>query len=268
MADMRAQSLAAGGEDRRRNLSIPSIPMFSAVGLNARTRAALSTLPLVIVRRVEWEFAARKYECTNRELQRIRQALICERWTKSEVQDGELAIAYLRRRCSQGITSAQSALGWVYRWGAGNISKEISRAIRLWEAAMDNNDPEAANGLGLIYHHGRRDIAINGKKAQRFYEIAVEQGYPAAAVNLGVMLHDGAAGLNVDGLSAKALYELACENGDAIAANNLGLLLQHGAEGIEKDAVNAIKAYELAKISSEHSWLAIENSLEAVSRKL
>ncbi len=237
--DVRAQSLATGQRVRPINTHV-------AVGLNARTRAALSTLPLVIVRRVEWEFAARKYECSDRDLQRLRRALICERWTKSEVNDGELAIAYLRRRCAQGVTSAQSALGWVYRWGAGGAAKEVSRAMRLWEAAMESADPEAANGLGLIYHHGRRDIEADGRRAQRYYEIAVEQGYPAAAVNLGVMLHDGAAGLAVDGLSAKALYELACENGDAIAANNLGLLLQHGAPNVEKDAIAAIRAYELA----------------------
>ena len=245
--DVRAQSLATGQRVRTLNAHV------AAVGLNARTRAALSTLPLVIVRRVEWEFAARKYECSDRDLQRLRRALICERWTKSEVSDGELAIAYLRRRCAQGVTSAQSALGWVYRWGAGGAAKEVARAMRLWEAAMESSDPEAANGLGLIYHHGRRDIEADGRRAQRYYEIAVEQGYPAAAVNLGVMLHDGAAGLSVDGLSAKALYELACENGDAIAANNLGLLLQHGAPNVEKDAIAAMRAYELAIARGERN---------------
>lgn len=224
-----------------------------AVGLNNRTKVALSTLPLVIVRRVEWEFAARKYECTSSDLLKLRRALICGRWTKSEVYDGELAIAYLRRRCAQGVSSAQSALGWVYRWGAGGATKEVSRAMRLWEAAMESNDPEAANGLGLIYHHGRRDVGVDGRRAQRFYEIAVEQGYPAAAVNLGVMLHDGAAGLQMDGLSAKALYELACENGDAIAANNLGLLLQHGAPGVMKDEAAAVRAYELAVVRGERN---------------
>lgn len=242
VVDTRAQSLATSARDTP-----------AAIGLNNRTRAALSTLPLVIVRRVEWEFAARKYECSSQNLQQLRRALICERWTKSEVYDGELAIAYLRRRCAQGVTSAQSALGWVYRWGAGAASKDVSRAMRLWEAAMESNDPEAANGLGLIYHHGRRDVPVDGRRAQRFYEIAVEQGYPAAAVNLGVMLHDGAAGLDMDGLSAKALYELACQNGDAIAANNLGLLLQHGAPGVAKDGGAAVRAYELAVSRGERN---------------
>ncbi|KAI0567284.1 Sel1-repeat containing protein [Gracilaria domingensis] len=147
----------------------------------------------------------------------------------------------------EGVSSAQSALGWVYRWGAGGSLKNVSAAMREWEKAVAaSGDPEACNGLGLLYHHGRNDIAVDGERARHYYQIAVDQGYPPAAVNLGVMLHDGAAGLEPDGVAARGLYEIASRHGDAIAANNLGLLLRHGAPGVEIDAPAAVRAYELA----------------------
>lgn len=216
------------------------------LGLNQKTRMALAALPLVVVRRVEWEAAARYLGRSNSEVQKLRRALVNERWNKTEVIDGPAAVEYLCRRSEEGVASAQSALGWVYRWGAGGVKKNVEEAMRLWEESVKAGDPEAANGLGLIYHHGREEIMVDGERARGYYELAVQQGYPAAAVNLGVMLHDGAAGLGVDGATARRLYEMACRHGDGIAANNLGLLLQHGAEGVECDAAAAVEAFELA----------------------
>lgn len=216
------------------------------IGLNDKTRSGLSCLPLVVVRRVEWEAAARYLRRSEKELLHLRRALVDQRWTKSDVSDGAAAIAYLSERVAEGVTSAQSALGWIYRWGAGGVKKDVQEAMRLWKLAVATKDPEAANGLGLIFHHGRDTIPVDGLRAKMYYEQAVAQGYPAAAVNLGVMLHDGAAGLPVDGLAARRLYELAVAHDDAIAANNLALLLQHGAKGVERDAGAAVRMYEVA----------------------
>lgn len=216
------------------------------LGLNQRTRAALSCLPLVIVRRVEWEAAARYLKRSAAELRAIRIALVNERWNKADVRDGDSAIEYLGRRSEEGVASALSALGWIYRWGAGGVRKDIQKAMSLWLQAVKTRDAEAANGLGLLYHHGRDKVQTDGLRARACYQIAVDEGYPAAAVNMGVMLHDGAAGLPADGAAARKLYEMACEHGDAIAANNLGLLLQHGAEGMKRDAEGAVVAYEMA----------------------
>lgn len=215
-------------------------------GLNQRTRAALSCLPVVIVRRVEWEAAARYLSCSAVELRAIRKALVNERWNKADVRNGASAVEYLGRRSAEGVASAHSALGWIYRWGAGGVRKDIQEAMSLWLQAVEAHDAEAANGLGLLYHHGRDKVQADGLKARTYYRIAVDEGYPAAAVNMGVMLHDGAAGLPADGVAARELYEMACAHGDAIAANNLGLLLQHGAEGVKRDAPGAVAAYETA----------------------
>lgn len=224
---------------------------YTALGLNPKTQKALSALPLVVVRRVEWEAAARYLRRSNAEIGRLRSALVNEKWNKSDVRSGRSAAEYLQKRSEEGVASAQSALGWVYRWGAGGWKKDVREALNQWEMAAKHGDPEACNGLGLLYHHGREDIPVNGEHAKRYYQIAVDQGYPAAAVNLGVMLHDGAAGVAPDGVAARGLYEMASRHGDAIAANNLGLLLQHGAPGVERDAAGAVKAYETAIYRNE-----------------
>ncbi|PXF45803.1 Cytochrome c oxidase assembly factor 7 [Gracilariopsis chorda] len=217
------------------------------LGLNDKTRVALAALPLCVVRRVEWEAAARYLRRSEEEIRALRGALMTEKWNKNDVKNGAAASEYLKKRSAEGVSSAQSALGWIYRWGAGGILKNVSSAMREWEKAVAAaGDPEACNGLGLLYHHGRNEIAVDGEKARRYYQLAVDQGYPAAAVNLGVMLHDGAAGLTPDGIAARGLYEIASRHGDAIAANNLGLLLRHGAPGVEVDAPAAVDAYHLA----------------------
>lgn len=240
ISNMKAQSLEERPRTRRTKCE------EHVIGLNQRTQAALSCLPLAIVRRVEWEAAARYLKRSAAELRAIRRALVNERWSKGEVGDGTMAVEYLARRSEEGVVSAQSALGWIYRWGAGGVRKDISKAMGLWLEAVKARDAEAANGLGLLYHHGRDKAPVDGHRAREYYQIAVDEGYPAAAVNMGVMLHDGAAGLPADGVAARRLYEIACARGDAIAANNLGLLLQHGAEGVERDAAKAVTAFEMA----------------------
>lgn len=221
------------------------------LGLTVNTQMGLASLPLVVVRRVEWEAAARQLGRSRDEISRLRGALVNEKWNKGDVIDGAGAVEYLTKRSVEGVASAQSALGWVYRWGAGGVQKNVDKAMDEWGKAVSLGDPEACNGLGLLYHHGREDVCIDGEKARKYYQIAVDQGYPAAAVNLGVMLHDGAAGLAPDGVAARGLYEMACRHGDAIAANNLGLLLQHGAPGVEADAGGAVRAYEMAIARNE-----------------
>lgn len=216
------------------------------LGLNQKTRLALACLPLPVVRRVEWEAAARYLKRSEEELRRLRKALVNERWGKPDVQNGDAAVKYLQKLADEGVASAQSALGWVYRWGAGGAKKDVAEAIRLWEKAERLGDAEASNGLGLVYHHGREGVPPDGDKARRYYEDAVEMGYVSAAVNLGAMLHNGSAGVAVDGIGARRLYEMAVRGGDAIAANNLGLLLQHGAAEVKRDAGKAVEMYEIA----------------------
>lgn len=222
------------------------------IGLNENTRAALAALPLVIVRRVEWEAAGLYFSLSEEEMQTLRRTLIRYKWSKGDVADGASAVRYLERHCSDGVSSAQSALGWVYRWGGGGIRKDVKRAMELWEKAVDSGkDAEACNGLGLLYHHGRGDVKVDGRRAQEYYEMSVDQGYPAAAVNLGVLLHDGAGGVTADGVAARKLYEMACRAGDGIAANNLGLLLHHGARGVDVNGAEARTAYEMAIVRNE-----------------
>lgn len=222
------------------------------IGLNENTRAALAALPLVVVRRVEWEAAGLYFSLSEGEMQALRRTLIRYKWSKGDILDGTSAVRYLERHCSDGVSSAQSALGWVYRWGGGGVRKDVKRAIELWEKAVESGkDAEACNGLGLLYHHGRGNVKVDGKRAQEYYEMSVGQGYPAAAVNLGVLLHDGAGGVAADGVAARKLYEMACRAGDGIAANNLGLLLHYGAKGVDVDGGEARAAYEMAIVRNE-----------------
>lgn len=222
------------------------------IGLNEKTRAGLASLPLIVVRRVEWEATGRHLKLSDLEMQQIRRSLVKGKWNKNDVTDGWSARRYLEEYVADGISSAQSALGWLYRWGAGGLKKDISKAVELWEVSIERgSDAEACNGLGLLYHHGREDFPADGKRGRQYYEMAVEQGYTAAAVNLGVMLHDGAGCVEANGEAAQRLYEMASRDGDAIAANNLGLLLQHGCAGVEPNAALARAAFESAIARNE-----------------
>lgn len=222
------------------------------IGLNQITRTALSALPAIVVRRVEWEAAGLYFGLCNDDMQKLRHSLVRYKWNKNDIGDGSVAIQYLQRHCKEGVSSAQSALGWVYRWGGGGVKKDVRRAIEVWEQAVENGkDAEACNGLGLLFHHGREEVKVDGKRARKYYEMAVDQDYPAAAVNLGVLLHDGAGGVEADGKAAKMYYEIACQDGDGVAANNLGLLLHHGGKGVEVDGNQARAAYEMAIVRNE-----------------
>lgn len=223
-----------------------------AIGLTESIRAALTALPVVVVRRVEWEAAALHLRLSKEEIQKLRSALVKYKWGRSDISDGKVAVQYLEPFCREGVSSAQSALGWIYRWGSSGVSKDVGRAMNLWEDAVNSGkDAEACNGLGLLYHHGRNEIRVDGKRAQKYYEIAVAQGYPAATVNLGVLLHDGADGVEVNGKEARKFYEIACEDGDGTAANNLGLLLHHGAGEVDADGNQARAAFEMAILRNE-----------------
>lgn len=225
-------------------------------GTTAVTYRGLAALPLVVVRRVEWEARAKSEGAIAEDLSVVRRTLVNHVWSKSDVKDGQAAVDYLTARDDDtegGNAAAKSALGWIYRWGCGSIQKDVTKAISLWEEASEMGDAEAVNGLGLLYHHGRAGLEANGALAEKYYKKAVEYHYAAAAVNLGVMYHDGAANLKSDGAESQRHYCLASSLGDAVAANNLGLLYQFGAPGIDIDGVSALRHYELAIFRGERN---------------
>lgn len=220
-----------------------------ALGMRGLTKKALSLLPLVVVRRVEWEATAKQSGLTDFEISSVRRVLVNHVWSRADVKDGSAAIRYLESRDSDTPgrnAAAISAIGWIYRWGAGGVRKNVPQAIALWEIAANLGDAEAANGLGLIYHHGRPGIEVNGQLARAYYNDGLRWGYAAAAVNLGVMMHDGAAGVAVDGPAARDCYQMASNLDDGVAANNLGLLYLHGAPGVPANGVYAMEHFELS----------------------
>lgn len=227
-----------------------------AIGTKDLTYKGLHSLPLVIVRRVEWEAMAKAQLMSECEVAVVKRALVSHMWSKSDVKDGPAAIKYLVRRDEEtggGNGAAKSALGWIYRWGAGGADKNMELAVKLWQEAMFLGDAEAVNGLVLLYHHGRPNIVADGRAARGFYDKAIEWGYAAAAVNVGVMLHDGAAGVVMDGIGARKYYERANDVGDGVAANNLGLLYQFGAPGVEVDGSIALRHYEVSIVRGERN---------------
>jgi TPR repeat protein/serine/threonine protein kinase len=226
-----------------------SANMKVAAGLNLETRTGLSLLPHFVVRRVEWERAAREHHCTDAELAIIRRTLSNHAWSKADVRHGQAAIDYLAfcdQRTKGLNASAKSAAAWIYRWGVGNVPVDVPRAMQLWSAAVEMGEAEAANGLGLIYHHGRPGIDVDWHAAQSYYELAVGWGCASAAVNLGVLHHNGEANFPADGVAAERFYSIGSALGDPIAANNIGVLYQCGCTGVEPDVAKAVQGYTLA----------------------
>jgi hypothetical protein len=162
------------------------------------------------------------------------------------------ALQKLLDAADQGVASAQTNLGFMYKNGYGGVKQNYKQAAAWFQKAADQGD---ATALGVMYANGY-GVKQDYKQAAAWYQKAADQGVAAAQNNLGVMYQNGD-GVNKDYKQAVAWYEKAADQGDAAAQNNLGVMYKNG-YGVNKDYKQAAAWFQKA---ADQGVAAAQNNL-------
>jgi TPR repeat protein len=169
---------------------------------------------------------------------------------------------WLEKAAEQGVPGAQTAVASYYY--GDFVPKDILKAKRLCEAAMEGNRSEVERILRLIRDNYGDVITTNKnteedtmsadeafdmgykydeekdyQKAIKYYKIAVEKGSIAAAHNLGTIYFYGY-GVEKDYATAFRLYMDAAKRGSALSQCMLGYMYYNGC-GVNKDDKQAFE---------------------------
>ncbi|ETL81298.1 hypothetical protein L917_18375 [Phytophthora nicotianae] len=100
------------------------------------------------------------------------------------------ALLFLRRSIEMGNIKAQALLGHVYAYGLTGYSVNVTRAVELYESALNASHSrpsgEAANGLGVIYSQGIGDVPVDLEKARNLFMVAANAGHAEGVYNTGM----------------------------------------------------------------------------------
>jgi TPR repeat protein len=139
----------------------------------------------------------------------------------------------------EGITEAQTELGWDYLQGKC-LSKNIEQAKKWLAVASEHGDANAMTALGVLYHGVGED-----EKAAEVASQAAKMGEPNAQSLLAWLYYLGKGVPKDDGEALKWARESAEKNvGGGLRL--LGLMYQKGIARLPKDQIEALKWYILA----------------------
>ena len=256
----------------------PAIRLLdSAVGLRPAVHAfrgatltsdvAVRCLPIYLVRRVEYERAARAANLSEMDIARIHAPFRDDPWYIGDVRDVKRGTEYLLKATMTGNRVAKHVLDWLaprvwtrvdaaggkdeyfkaIRDGDRERAVELGRAVgqRPNETGMmrlgsAEQRAMAANNIGFMVARGE-GVEKNVMEAVKYYEMAIKCGSSAACVNLGLLFYNGDE-VGRDLVKARLLYETALERGERdYAPRNLGILLFHGGGGVKSDVVGAAR---------------------------
>ncbi|HWY52094.1 MAG TPA: toll/interleukin-1 receptor domain-containing protein [Chthoniobacterales bacterium] len=158
-----------------------------------------------------------------------------EQWAKKALEDG------LATKATNNV-EAQTELAVLYEYGLG-VSKDESRAAKLFQKPAEQGDARAQNSLGLLYANGT-GVVKDLSKAVDLYQKAAAQGFALAQLNLGNLYANGT-GVVKDLSKAVELYQKAAAQGFAPAQTNLAWYYDNGF-GVPKNAGKAAELYQKA----------------------
>jgi Sel1 repeat len=171
--------------------------------------------------------------------------MVSEKRTNRALRPGALAglvvllsVAVIEAGASSGARASDLEDGNV-AFDAG----QYHHALKLWSAAAQAGDPQAAFNLGLLYDLGD-GVAESAETAFTWYRRAAQAGLPSAAFNVGVM-YDSGRGAPADRAEAAIWYARSAALGEARAAFNLGQLYEWG-QGVPRNIDAAIAWYTAA----------------------
>lgn len=130
---------------------------------------------------------------------------------------------------------------------------EYHQALRLWQEAAGEGDPQAMNNLGVLYDKGL-GVEPDVGRALHWYAKSADAGHPSGMCNFGRMLEQGR-GVPPDAAEAARWFDLAARRGQPEAQYNLGMLYEQG-HGVEKDDAAAAAWYSRAATANQPDALA------------
>ncbi len=155
------------------------------------------------------------------------------------------AVKYLTRASEAGAADAQYELAKLYEKGLG-VDADPTKALELYQAAADQNFPDAVNDLGFLYYQGGLGVAADPAKALDLFRQAADLRQPEAMFNYAGLIDEG----QVQG------------QGPADAAKYLYSALRAGSEQVltqlttRPDMFKQPARKALQKILKEHSFYA------------
>ena len=91
-------------------------------------------------------------------------------------------------KCQDGDFKICTELGNDYYYGNGVVTKDINKAIQLYEKACDGGEVFSCSNLGHAYYKGE-EVTKDFNKAAHFYKKACDGGLNEECVNLMFIKH-------------------------------------------------------------------------------
>lgn len=156
----------------------------------------------------------------------------------------------------QGNPSAMSQLAALYFNGSEplKVTKDPSKAIKMFKDAAEKGNAAANNSLGQIFERGLGDTKANFEEAVKYYTAAANASDASAQFRLGNFLEaglrednkpDGKVIVGQNPKGALDLYRIAAQSGLAEANFNVGAYYEAG-NIVDRDLPKAFGFYQRA----------------------
>ncbi|KAH3756074.1 sel1 repeat family protein [Pelomyxa schiedti] len=157
-------------------------------------------------------------------------------------RDPSKAVSLFQKAVDAGNASAMNSLGWCYEKGNG-VGEDMNEAVSLYRRAADAGNANAMNNLGMCYQNGN-GVNKDMTEAVSLFRRAADAGDASAMFNLALCYKNGN-GVDKNVNEAVLLYRRASNAGDTDAMNNLGVCYHHG-NGVDKDINAAVSLFRRA----------------------
>lgn len=103
-----------------------------------------------------------------------------------ERRETQAALPLLRRSATRGSGTAMRAIGLIYLRGEGDTARDLSQAVRWFQAGARRGDAESMYVLGVMFLRG---YAVEASQAQAitWLQRAADAGYAPASSVLSAM---------------------------------------------------------------------------------
>ena len=123
------------------------------------------------------------------------------------------------------------------------VSKDLSKALSIFETACDKGSSGACNNAGLVWKTARPEVSPDYSKAADYFLRACKGGHKNGCFNLSALYLQGSSSVPKDMKSALDFSLQSCELGHPYGCANAARMYMLG-DGVE---ANARRAEELKK---------------------
>ena len=161
----------------------------------------------------------------------------CPNCRASRPNSREEYMEQLMPRVDAGDIQATYALGVYHAEGLYGLSKDLDKALELWEQSAERGCADSIHKIGKLYYHGN-GVDRDKKKAMHFLELAAIRGCVEARYNLGQLEYNAG---NMD--RAIKHFMIAIDGGDNDSLNQILSIYKEGYTS-KDEYVKALRAYQ------------------------